>query len=99
MRFALLAAVLVLSSPAVGQMSKEDCSTLAGPIGRGGTAALSFVDGMNKASLERLTKFDPSPLASAAARAEEARRAALPSMKAYGEALEDLAHQLRVCAR
>lgn len=99
MRTALAALFLLVTPATAAPMTPADCSEAAKP-----TQAVA--DTMAHFASATLPKGAISPdiattpeFRLAAIRTEEARRKLLPAATEYAQALEDLAYQMKLCAR
>ncbi|UYW25678.1 hypothetical protein OKC48_20755 [Methylorubrum extorquens] len=100
MRYAVLAVVLVFCSNAAhARFDRSMCGDLAPTISNFADATGAAEKTTRGSNFDSMVRGTDGSLKAAAVRAQAARERVADSMRDYKAALEDLAYQLRVCAR
>ncbi|MCJ2045579.1 hypothetical protein MKK58_13700 [Methylobacterium sp. J-078] len=99
MRYALAALAFLVSPASAAPMTPSECAEAAKLF----SSASETMDNFASSTLPKGV-IDPTIASTpefrlAAIRAEDARRKLVPAAKEYAQTLEDLAYQLKVCAR
>lgn len=99
MRYAFAALAFLVTPALAAPMTPSECAEAAKVFGSVSTTMDHFASStLPKGAIDPAIASTPE-FKAAAIRAEEVRRRLIPVAKEYAQSLEDLAYQMKVCAR